>query len=383
MTSIGADWLTNPQAQAACRMLTDAGYQALFVGGCVRNELLGAPITDIDLSTDAEPEMVIALAKKAGFKPVPTGIEHGTVTVVVEHHPFEITTFRKDIETDGRRAVVAYAKTAEEDAHRRDFTMNALFARPDGIIIDPLGGLADLTERRVRFIDDPEERIREDYLRILRFFRFHAWYGNPAAGLDADGLSAVSANLDGIETLSRERVGQELLKLLSAPDPGPSLAAMEACGVLARVLPGASATLLPVLIHLEDEAGAAPDAIRRLACIGGSNHQEQLRLSRKDTRRLTMLRDNSGKDTEPEELSYRLGYTGALDVILLNSASFENHLPANLAQMLELGAEARFPVKPRDLMPAFKGAALGERLKLLEKRWIESGFTLTRAELLS
>lgn len=383
MTRIDADWLTDPQAQAVCRMLTEAGYQALFVGGCVRNTLLGAPITDIDLCTDAHPETVITLARAAGFKPVPTGIDHGTITVVTEHHPFEVTTFRKDVETDGRRAVVAFAATAEEDAHRRDFTMNALFARPDGSIVDPLGGLADLKARRVRFIDDPGERIREDYLRILRFFRFHARYGDLDAGLDPDGLAAVADNLEGLETLSRERVGQELVKLLTAPNPGPSLAAMELCGVLARVLPGATAAALPLLIHLEGEAGVVPDPIRRLACLGGSDHRERLRLSRRDARQLAVLLENRGSGAGPAELAYRFGQAPARDLTLLDSAVSETHLPAGMAKNLALGAAARFPVRPRDLMPGLRGAALGARLKELESRWIASGFTLTRAELLA
>ncbi len=175
MKRISADWLTGKQPQAVCAMLTEAGHQAWFVGGCVRNALIGAPISDIDITTDAPPERVTILAKNAGFHPVPTGFDHGTVTVVVQGHPFEVTTFRHDVETDGRRAVVAFANTIEDDAHRRDFTMNALYAAPDGLVADPLGGLPDLEARRVRFIDDAHDRIREDYLRILRFFRFHAW----------------------------------------------------------------------------------------------------------------------------------------------------------------------------------------------------------------
>lgn len=383
MIRIDAVWLTDPRAQAVCRMLTDAGYQALFVGGCVRNTLLDAPITDIDISTDAHPDTVITLASAAGFKPVPTGIDHGTVTVVAEHHPFEITTFRKDVETDGRRAVIAFAATAEEDAHRRDFTMNALFARPDGSIVDPLGGLSDLSARRVRFIDDPDRRIREDYLRILRFFRFHAWYGDLDAGLDADGLAAVAGNLDGLQTLSRERVGQEILKLLSAPNPGPSLAAMEQCGVLACVLPGATASALPILIHFEAEAGVGPDPIRRLACLVGSDHSERLRLSRKHARRLAVLLNNRASGAGPSELAYRFGEAAARDLVLLDSAVSETHLPADLTQDLALGAAARFPVRPGDLMPGLTGEALGARLRQLEARWIASGFTLTRAELLA
>ena len=167
MTVIDADWLTNEHTQRVCRVLTDAGAQALIVGGCVRNALLNQPVSDIDIATDALPEQVMKLAGEAGIKAVPTGIDHGTVTLVSGGIPFEITTFRRDVETDGRRAVVAYSDTVEEDAARRDFTMNALYVRPDGTVLDPIGGLPDLRARRVRFIGSAEDRIREDYLRIL------------------------------------------------------------------------------------------------------------------------------------------------------------------------------------------------------------------------
>lgn len=225
-------------------------------------------MTDLDISTNAHPETVSKLSRKAGFHAVPTGIEHGTVTVVADSHPFEVTTWRKDVETDGRRAVVAFADRLEDDARRRDFTMNALYAAPDGQIIDPLGGLQDLLARKVRFIDDAHDRIREDYLRILRFFRFHAWYGDADAGLDPDALAAISELSDGIDTLSRERVGSEVVKLLAAPDPAPSIAAMAGSGVLARIMPGLDATALPILVHFEQDRGVAPDAMRRLAVLG-------------------------------------------------------------------------------------------------------------------
>lgn len=379
---ISAAWLTGAAPQAVCAMLTEAGYQAWFVGGCVRNALLGAPISDIDITTDAPPERVTSLAEAAGFHPVPTGFDHGTVTVVVKGAPFEVTTFRRDVETDGRRAVVAYTGSIEEDAHRRDFTMNALYADPAGLVADPLGGLPDLDARRVRFIDDAGDRIREDYLRILRFFRFHAWYGNPEAGLDAEALAAIAALSGGLETLSRERVGAEIKKLLAAPDPGPSVAAMVQTGVLARVLPGADARALPVLVHHEQGLGVAPDPMRRLACLGGDNYRERLRLSKAEAGHLGRLSDYRGSAAGVAELGYRLGAEEGRDVALLNAALLETPLPDGLNDGLATGAGARFPVRPADLMPAFTGPALGARLAELERRWIVSGFTLTREQLL-
>ncbi|WP_372603835.1 CCA tRNA nucleotidyltransferase [Actibacterium sp.] len=379
---ITEDWIAAPETQAVCAMLTDAGYQALFVGGCVRNALLGSPVNDIDIATDALPETVVELATRAGLTPVPTGVEHGTVTVVSAHVPHEVTTFRKDVETDGRRAVVAFSDSAEQDAHRRDFTMNALYAAPDGQIIDPLGGLADLTARRVRFIDDASQRIREDYLRILRFFRFHAWYGDPAGGIDPDGLASCATLSAGIETLSRERVGAEMKKLLGAPDPAPSVAAMVQAGVLAHVLPGADARALPVLVHLEQDSGLAPDAIRRLALLGGQGAETGLRLSRAEAHRLTRLRDQIGAPENAAALGYRLGPDEGRDVLFLRAALFETPLPGGYQAELARGHAAVYPVKAADLMPQLRGPDLGACLKRLEQTWIDSDFSLTKAELL-
>ena len=217
-----------------------APHRALVVGGAVRNALLGEPVEDIDIATDARPGQVVDLARAAGLKPVPTGIEHGTVTVVADGRGFEVTTFRRDVETDGRRAVVAFSNRIEDDAARRDFTMNALYAEPSGEVLDPVGGLPDLSARRVRFVGDPDRRIIEDYLRILRFFRFHAHCGRPGAA-DAEALAACARHAGGLARISRERIGAEMRKLLSAEDPVEAVRLMEESGVLAQVLPGARA----------------------------------------------------------------------------------------------------------------------------------------------
>jgi len=380
---IDAPWLNAPETQAVCAALTGAGFQALFVGGWVRNALLEAEVSDIDIATDALPEKVMALCAAAGLKAVPTGIEHGTITVISNHTPYEVTTFRRDVETDGRRAVVAFASDPVQDAHRRDFTMNALYAAPDGTVLDPLGGLDDLRARRVRFIDDAEARIREDYLRILRFFRFHAWYGDATGGLDADGLAACAALSGGIETLSKERIGAEIKKLLSAPDPAPSVSAMAQAGVLQQVLPGADAKPLAPLVHFEAEAGVTPDAMRRLAALGGEEPFEHLRLSREEANRLSHLRSEIGTAVPAAALGYGLGADAARDVLLLRAAIFETPMPAGWAEDSARGALAQFPIKAADLMPALTGPALGARLKELEARWVASGFALSKAELLA
>lgn len=379
---IADDWIKRAETQAVCHMLTQAGYQAMFVGGCVRNALLNAPVHDIDIATDAHPDKVMTLAAEAGLKPVPTGIDHGTVTVVSGHIPHEVTTFRQDVETFGRHAVVAYSDDVTQDARRRDFTMNALYARPDGTVLDPLEGLPDLKARHVRFIDDADQRIREDYLRVLRFFRFHAWYGEPSNGLDREGLAAVATHLEGLSGLSRERVGSEVVKLLSADDPAPSVAAMRAAGVLAAVLPGADDRMLAVLVHLEQSANLSADAMRRLACLGGDDPAPLLRLSKAQTKRLQILRAGMESPATPAELGYRHGVDVALDIVVLRNAMLEAPFDPSSRHLAEAGARAEFPVSAHDLMPAYSGPALGARLNELEKRWIASGFTLTQDELL-
>ena len=380
MTRIDAAFLSEDGSRVVSDMLTDADYQAWFVGGCVRNALLGVPVSDVDMATDARPDVVLALAKAAGLKAIPTGIDHGTVTVIADGRPFEITTFRNDVKTDGRHAEVAFSDHLEDDAARRDFTMNALYAGIDGDVIDPVGGLPDLRARRVRFIGDANARITEDYLRILRFFRFHATYGDPHGGIDADGLAACAERQDGIDQLSKERIGAETLKLLAAPNPAPSVAAMGSSGILWRVLPGATADALAVLIHLE--AGLAPDPIRRLAAMGGEDATANLRLSRAQSKRLAALRDAALGTDQPAVLGYRLGPDDGRDALLIRSALIGTSISETEFDAVTHGAKQAFPVTPADLMPAMAGKALGERLKHLEDQWIASGFALSRAALL-
>ncbi len=382
MTQISESWVSDPATQKVCAALTSGGAQALFVGGCVRNALLGAPVSDIDIATDARPQQVVKLAQNAGLKAIPTGIDHGTITVVCDGIPHEITTFRRDIETDGRRAVVVFSDNIQEDAARRDFTMNALYAQPEGTVLDPLNGLPDLRARRVRFIGTAEHRIREDYLRSLRYFRFHAWYGDAEAGFDADALAAIASNLEGLSDLSRERVGAELLKLLGAPDPAPSVAAMRSVGVLAQLLPGADDRALAPLIMLEQQAGTAPEPIRRLAAIATPEIAKTLRLSKAQLQRLTRMRDEASGTASVAELGFRYGEESGLHEVLLRCAFLEQSWSDEMRTDLHAGAKADFPISASDLIPEFTGPALGRKLAELEARWIASGFALTRDDLL-
>lgn len=383
MTTIEGDWISDPATQAVFDALEAGGHRAFFVGGCVRNALLEQPVTDIDLSTDAVPAEVIRLTEAAGLKPVPTGIDHGTITVVSDHTGYEVTTFRRDVETDGRRAVVAFSTDKLDDARRRDFTMNALYADRRGVVIDPLGlGLSDLSAGRIRFIEDAEARIREDYLRILRFFRFHAWYGHPENGIDPEDLGPIAENSAGIETLSRERIGHEMRRLLAAQDPAPSLAAMAVTGVLGRVLPGADPRFVAPLVHAEDAISAAPSAIRRLAALGGEGAAEALKLSRSEGRRLEALRAGMTDQRSVAELGYRMGAETALDVALLRSVA-ENRPPRpSIVEQAARGASARFPLRAADLQPDYTGPQLGRKLAELEQFWIDSGFEIGRDALL-
>lgn len=375
-------WLNNPAAQKLCTGVSAAGFNIYFVGGCVRNALLGLADSDIDMSTDARPEQVMEIAQALGNKAIPTGIDHGTVTVVVDGTPFEVTTFRRDVETDGRRAVVAFSDNIKDDARRRDFTMNALYATPNGHVVDPLGGLNDLLARRIRFIEDPDARIREDYLRTLRFFRFSAWYADPEEGFDPDALAAISANTTGLETLSAERVGQEMIKLLGAPDPSPAIAVMRQTGVLPVILPGSDDRMLAILVHMETALGVLSDWKRRLAILGGEDAAARLRLSRADTQVLSLIRAVGFSGPPVEEVAYRHGWELGQTTVLIRAALAE-HLPDSaVLETVSNAAKAVFPVQARDLMPDYQGPALGKKLKELEQRWINSGFTLTAEELL-
>ena len=381
MTRISGDWLDRPETRAVFDALEGAGHRAFFVGGCVRDALAGHPVKDIDISTDARPEAVMALGEGAGMKAVPTGIDHGTVTLVSGAIPHEVTTFRRDVETDGRRAVVAYSDDIREDAERRDFTMNALYAYRNGEVLDPVNtGVDDLHAGRVVFVGEAEARIREDYLRILRYFRFLARFGS--AGPDPDTLAAIGANLAGIDTLAAERVGHEVKRLLALPDPGPSVATMATAGVLARVLPGADHRWIPVLIDIEDRNGIPADAMRRLACLGGEDPANRLRLSRTEAKSLHLMRDQLGSVAGIPEIAYRHGRDAAMNVALLRGALGGMGLAPDALAEADAGAAARFPLRAGDLMPACEGPALGARLKELESRWIASGFQLTKDELL-
>lgn len=384
MTRIDAGWRRSGDAQAVLAALGEGGHEAWFVGGCVRDDLLGRPVFDVDMATTAHPGDIQRLAEAAGLRAIPTGFEHGTITVVAGGTAYEVTTLRRDVETNGRHAVVAFSESLVEDARRRDFTINALYCDPRGEVIDPLGGgLEDLGAGRIRFIDDPVARIREDYLRILRFFRFSATHGDPAGGMDPDALAAIGALAEGVSALAKERIGHEVMRLLAAPDPAPAVATMRQLGVLARVLPGSDPRALGPLVHLEKDTGTPADPVVRLAALGGDGPAEALRLSRAQSRRLEKLRAAATGGQGPGALGYRIGAEDAMSALVLRWALMETASDPDARAAAEHGAAQRFPVGSADLMPRYEGAALGAKLSELEARWIDSGFALDRDALLA
>jgi poly(A) polymerase len=346
-----------------------------WVGGAVRDTLLGLPVKDIDGATPLPPQDVIARARKAGLRTVPTGIEHGTVTVLLPDGPVEVTTLRRDVSTDGRRATVEYASDWSEDAARRDFTINALYADPATLdVFDYHGGLADLAARRVRFIGDPHERIREDHLRILRYFRFQARFG---AELDPAAEAACTELADTLKGLSRERVAMELLNLLALPDPSATVARMEALGILPVILPETrepQIAALTGLVAAERAAGVAPDPLRRLAALIpavealAENVAARLRLSGKQRRRLACIAARQSGDGEnPRVLAYREGMECAVDRLLLGGFAVDT---------LENWTIPQLPIKGGDIVAAgvTAGPLVARTLRMVENRWISEGF---------
>ncbi len=356
-----------------------AGAQGYFVGGCVRNALLDKPVSDLDIATDLPPQDVLKRAKALGLKALPTGLDHGTVTVIADGEPYEITTFRKDIETDGRHAKIAFSEDIKDDASRRDFTMNALYADQNGTIIDPMNGLPDLLEGAVRFIGDGNARIQEDYLRILRFFRFYAYYGNQDKGLDPESLAACAQNIDGLPQLSKERVGSEIIKILGSTDPATTIAAMEHAGVLNALLPQASSKYISILTHAE----LTIDPIARLSALMCSDDVPDLRLTNIQKKQFRLLRRYVSEPAPLYEIAYRHGKTLAEHTASVRAAMFEQAVTADQIEDIHLGSQAEFPIDAKHLMPEIQGKKLGETLDCLKRAWIESRFSETKSSLLA
>lgn len=362
---------------------------ARFVGGCVRNTLIGRAVDDIDIATQLTPDATIAALEAANIRAIPTGIEHGTITAIVDHVPFEITSLRRDVETDGRRAVVAFTEDWAEDAQRRDFRLNALYASADGEVFDPVGGgYDDALVGRVIFIGDADQRLREDYLRILRFFRFNAWYGND---INLEGLEACSRQRSGLSKIARERIWKEFKKLLAAPDPVRAIDAMIESGVLAHILPvDTDRDGLHDLRVSEQLCGVQPDPMLRLmalmprSALAVQEVGEALKLSNDEKTRLTAwAADNLPEVTELDSKALRAelywhGKQAIVDRALLAGADVRDLLAA-----VHAWRAPDFPIRGDDALAAgLKGPEIGQALSRVARVWVDSDFNLERDALL-
>jgi poly(A) polymerase len=371
-----AKWRKRRGMARLLKALAASEGQTRYVGGAVRDDLLDLPVNDVDLATRLEPIDVMSRLENARIKAVPTGIDHGTVTAVSDGHPFEITTLRRDVSTDGRRATVAFTDDWKEDAARRDFTINALSADPiTGEVFDYFGGLEDLVNRHIRFIGDPLMRIAEDHLRILRFFRFHARFGQGKP--DPAALDACTARANDLMALSRERIADELLKLLAVEDPSPTVGIMLQRGILRPVLPEIELERLcdlEALVAREKEAGIAPDPLRRLAALlprvpqVAEDIAGRLRLSNKARKRLACAA-LSDLSSLPQALAYRVGTDCAVDRLLLAGRPDD-------AAAISGWKPPRLPIGGGALIASglTEGPIVARTLKAIENRWVEAGF---------
>jgi len=384
-------WMNASDTRAVIEALSAGGSEVRFVGGCLRDALIGRDVTDIDIATPDPPARVIELLEAAGLKAVPTGIDHGTVTAVAQHRPFEITTLRHDVETYGRRAKVAFTDDWVADAARRDFTFNALSCTPDGRLYDPFGGRADLAAGRVRFVGRAEDRIREDVLRLLRFFRFHAHYGKPPP--DEEALAAAHDLAPLLPTLSGERIAKEMLKLLAAPDPASVLQLMRQQAVLIHVLPEAThLERLGRLVKIESAEGLTADPPRRLAAlldgagaVGAVAGRLRLANAIRDRMDAALQSPKPRPSLAPGDLKalrYRLTAEAYRDRALIAAADGDSSVDGWRAVFaLADWQPPHFPVRARDAMErgAKAGPALGQLMKDLESWWVAGDFQADRA----
>lgn len=398
------DWLKGAELQALFDILCADGGDARVAGGAVRNALMGMPASDVDLCTTLVPQDVVKRLEGAGYKAVPTGIDHGTVTAVIEGLAFEVTTLRKDIETDGRHAVVEFGTDWQADANRRDLTMNGLYCDREGKVYDYVDGYKDIVSKDVRFIGDAETRIKEDSLRILRFFRFFAWYGGGRP--DASGLKACAAGRRLLAGLSVERVWMELKKMLAAPDPSRAILWMRTTGILGAVLPEThkwGTDAVPGLLRLEQEQGWKADPLFRLMGMVRpdeetmQNLSKRLAFSNKETQRMVAWANNPAPKpdisiSDFEKFLYKSDAQGLMDSMKLEVVHLQGRDEVtNADAMLKFidftqnWKRPTFPLQGQDLIAAGvkPGPEMGKKLNALEKAWIESGFKLTREALLA
>ncbi len=380
-------WNSDSTLKTLIHSLESSGGVAYLVGGCVRNTILGKPFTDIDIATDLLPEQVVKISKKEGYKVIQTGLSYGTVTIVNAGRKFEVTTFRSDIKTYGRKASVKFTADIKLDAMRRDFTMNSIYMNISGEIIDPLGSLDDLLEKKIKFIGNPSERIEEDNLRILRFFRFLAEFNKGRSDIDQDTMEALYKYKKEVKSLSRERIWMELKRILSVPEPQHIFSIMIEKGILDEVFPPIEIEGLSKVITAEKKYSVSPSHLVRLFSLNksiGKKWAHYVSLTSNEAKILEFIKESLVHYKDLKTVAYKFGRVVAEGWLLNYDDGFSEMIPSKISEIIDNGCNTFFPVSGVDLLEEMEeGPELGRQMEWLEDLWIKSGFTMGKKELLS
>ena len=380
-------WNSDSPLKTLIHSLESSGGVAYLVGGCVRNTILGRPFTDIDIATDLLPEQVVKISKKEGYKVIQTGLSYGTVTIVNAGRKFEVTTFRSDIKTYGRKASVKFTADIKLDAMRRDFTMNSIYMNISGEIIDPLGSLDDLLEKKIKFIGNPSERIEEDNLRILRFFRFLAEFNKGRSDIDQDTMEALYKYKKEVKSLSRERIWMELKRILSVPEPQHIFSIMIEKGILDEVFPPIEIEGLSKVITAEKKYSVSPSHLVRLFSLNksiGKKWAHYVSLTSNEAKILEFIKESLTHYKDLKTVAYKFGRVVAEGWLLNYDDGFSEMIPSKISEIIDNGCNTFFPVSGVDLLEEMEeGPELGRQMEWLEDLWIKSGFTMGKKELLS
>ncbi len=380
-------WNSDSTLKTLIHSLESSGGVAYLVGGCVRNTILGKPFTDIDIATDLLPEQVVKISKKEGYKVIQTGLSYGTVTIVNAGRKFEVTTFRSDIKTYGRKASVKFTADIKLDAMRRDFTMNSIYMNISGEIIDPLGSLDDLLEKKIKFIGNPSERIEEDNLRILRFFRFLAEFNKGRSDIDQDTMEALYKYKKEVKSLSRERIWMELKRILSVPEPQHIFSIMIEKGILDEALPSIELEGLSKVVSAEKKYSVSTSHLIRLFSLNksiGKKWANYVSLTSNEAKILEFIKESLVHYKDLKTVAYKFGRVVAEGWLLNYDDGFSEMIPSKISEIIDNGCNTFFPVSGVDLLEEMEeGPELGRQMEWLEDLWIKSGFTMGKKELLS
>ena len=380
-------WNSDSTLKTLIHSLESAGGEAYLVGGCVRNTILGKPFTDIDIATDLLPEQVVKISKKEGYKVIQTGLPYGTVTIVNAGRKFEVTTFRSDIKTYGRKASVKFTADIKLDAMRRDFTMNSIYMNISGQIIDPLESMGDLLKGKIKFIGNPSERIREDKLRILRFFRFLAEFNKGRSDIDQDTMEALYKYKKEVKSLSRERIWMELKRILSVPEPQHIFSIMIEKGILDEALPSIELEGLSKVVSAEKKYSVSTSHLIRLFSLNktiGKKWANYVSLTSNEAKILEFIKESLVHYKDLKTVAYKFGRVVAEGWLLNYDDGFSEMIPSKISEIIDNGCNTFFPVSGVDLLEEMEeGPELGRQMEWLEDLWIKSGFTMGKKELLS